>query len=89
MFEKREHPRALTMALLIHAECLRRSGAAVGSPDVETHLVIERYLGEWPEEKRASLYSYLCESLTRGDTFMNIRMECDKALKRVDWTPHG
>lgn len=82
-FDSSEHPRALTLSLLIHAECLRRQGAPL--PEVATELVIERYMGDWPEERRATLYAYLAESLHRADTHAKIRKECNAALYKTEW----
>jgi hypothetical protein len=68
-----EHPQALVLALLIHAEGLRVAGV-----DFEegVHTVIDTYLAErdFSDERKADLYAMLVEKL-------KMREVCDACLK--------
>lgn len=75
-----EHPFALTLSLLIHAEGLRVAGA-----DFEDgiHMVIDRYLTErdYSDERKADLYALLVEKLKPNMLHSQMREVCDACLK--------
>lgn len=87
-FERlQEHPLALTLSLLIHAEGLSR-----GSDDFEAavHTCIEKYLDSYgfTDERKVDLYSLIVEKVgevfpgpSRNLTHSNIRQVCDYCLK--------
>ena len=86
-FERlQEHPLALTLSLLIHAE-----GLAKGSDDFEAavHTCIEKYLDSYDfcDEKRGDLYSLIVEALARVHpdrasrlTHSTLRRVCNECL---------
>jgi hypothetical protein len=75
-----EHPQALTLSLLIHAEGLRVAGA-----DFEEgiHTVIDKYLTErdFHDERKADLYALLAEKLKPNMLHSQMREVCDACLK--------
>lgn len=51
-----EHPQALTLTLLLTAEPNHEEGL-----EYAAYRVLENYLGDWPDEKLADLYSMIAE----------------------------
>ena len=86
-FERlQEHPLALTLSLLIHAEGLSR-----GSDDFEAavHTCIEKYLDSYnfTDERKCDLYSLIVEKVAAlgtpatAITHSSLRQVCDACLK--------
>ncbi len=75
-----EHPYALTLSLLIHAEGLHQAGH--DGFDDSVAVAIERYLVArgFSEERRADLYARIVEAVPQGCTHADLRRACSAAL---------
>jgi hypothetical protein len=75
MLNEHEHPKALTLALLLDAR--------MHDPDLEyaTYQVLEEYLSGEPDEKKADLYAMVAEQWNADATLLQKR----QLLSRLLW----
>lgn len=74
-----EHPKALTLSLLIYAQAMQ-PGQLVFPPAE----VIAEFMSDWPNDRRDRLYALLAE-LLRPDTFLaDARVICSRCLQQAE-----
>ena len=74
-----EHPKALTLSLLIYAQSMQP-----GQLKFPPHRVLEQYMEDWPNDRRDKLYALLAQ-LLRPDTLLSdARVICSRCLHQAE-----
>lgn len=74
-----EHPKALTLSLLIYAQHMQPRQLQFPAAQV-----IAKYMGDWPEPRRKVLYAMLAQLLRPDTRLADARVICSRCLQQAE-----